>query len=311
MEKLLAIVGPTASGKTRIALELAQKLEAEIISSDSLLVYKGLDIGTAKPSKKERELVPHHLIDLVEPSENYTMSNFYNNAITAINDIRGRNKKFLVTGGTGFYLNTLINRPFNSPTGSEEVKSTLEKRLKEGERLESLHNELKKIDPSSAARIHPNDKYRISRALEVFYSTGKTMTYFRKLHQEENKSRDFEPLIIVLNPDKEELKQAITARTKKMFDDGLLDEAQGLLTKGFSAEIKPLKSIGYKEAIQLLRGLINHKEAIELINKNTIALAKRQITWFKKQPFTLWMHPIREIDRIKKAVLAFMGDPIC
>jgi tRNA dimethylallyltransferase len=311
MEKLLAIVGPTASGKTRIALELAQKLEAEIISSDSLLVYKGLDIGTAKPSKKERELVPHHLIDLVEPSENYTMSNFYNDAITAINDIRGRNKKFLVTGGTGFYLNALINRPFNSPTGSEEVKSTLEKRLKEGERLESLHNELKKIDPSSAARIHPNDKYRISRALEVFYSTGKTMTYFREMHKEENKSRDFEPLIIVLNPDKEELKQAITARTKKMFDDGLLDEVRGLLDKGFSAETKPLKSIGYKEAIQLIYGLIDNKEAVDLINKNTIALAKRQITWFKKQPFTLWMHPIREIDRIKKTTSAFMGDPSC
>jgi tRNA dimethylallyltransferase len=312
-QKLLAITGPTASGKTKIALELAQDLRAEIISSDSLLVYKGLDIGTAKPNKKERSIVPHHLIDIVEPWENYTMSNFYHDAINAISDIRSRKKNFIITGGTGFYLNALINRPFSSPAGSNEIKLKLEQRLQDGEPLINLYNELKEIDSESAKRIHPNDKYRVSRALEVFYSTGKTMTQFRKTHEKESKNKplDFEVLIIVLNPDKDELKEAIRKRTEKMFKDGLIDEVKNLLTKDCRKEMKPLKSIGYKETIQIINGSISEQEAIELINKNTNALAKRQITWFKKQPFTLWVHPIREIDRIKQSVLKFMGDEQC
>jgi len=312
-EKLIAIAGPTASGKTRVSMELAQKLGAEIISSDSLLVYKGLDIGTAKPSKKEQDLVPHHLIDIVEAWKNYTISDFYNDAIRAISDIKSRKKNFLITGGTGFYLNALINKPFSSPTSSNEVRKKLEQRLEKGETLSDLHDELKKIDTASAERIHPNDKYRISRALEVFYTTGKTMSFFRNMHKEDSKDkpRNFNPLIIVLNPDKEELKDAIITRTKKMFEDGLIDEVKKLLSKGCTPEMKPLKSIGYKETIQLINGEISCDEAILLINKNTTALAKRQITWFKKQPFTLWMHPIREINRIKETVLGFMGDPLC
>lgn len=305
-KKLLAITGPTASGKTKISLEIAKRLNSEIISSDSLLVYRGLDIGTAKPTKEEREKIHHHLIDIVEPYENYSISDFYQDAVETIRNIEERNKSFLVTGGTGFYLSALINKPFQAPSGSDEAKQNIDEKIKKGHSLSDLHKELESIDPDSAKRIHPNDKYRIFRALEVYYTSGKTMSFFRKKHKESSR-QDFETLIIVLNPDKEELISSIKTRTRKMFQDGLLDEVNTLLKKGYSKDLKPLRSIGYRESIQVISGIISPDEAIQEINKNTIALAKRQITWFKKQDFTLWVHPERDTVKIIDTALRFMG----
>ena len=298
-KKLLAIAGPTASGKTTISIELALKNNAEIISADSLLVYKHLNIGTAKPTVEERDKVRHHLIDVVEPWENYTISNFRKDALSAIDDIIVRGKRFIVTGGTGFYLNALINSTFEAPGSDPKIREDLESRLEKGTSLLELHDELKKADPDTAERVHPNDKYRILRALEVYLSTGKTMTSFRVQHQS-TKEPEFETLIIVLNPDKEELRSKIEARTKKMFDDGLIQETEILFKTGCTPDMKPLKSIGYKQAVALIAGKISKEEAFESVIKETAALAKRQITWFKKQPFTIWLHPIRDIEEIRR-----------
>ncbi|MEI6092788.1 MAG: tRNA (adenosine(37)-N6)-dimethylallyltransferase MiaA [bacterium] len=298
-ERLLAIAGPTASGKTKISIEIALARNAEIISSDSLLVYKHLDIGTAKPTKNERAVVKHHIIDVVEPWENYTISNFCKEAMTAIDEIASRKKNFIVTGGTGFYLNALINSTFEAPGVDKKIRESLEERIKNGTSFATLHSELEKTDPDTAKRVHPNDGYRIVRALEVYLSTGKTMSFFREQHQSEAK-RQFEPLIIVLNPEKEELRQSIKLRTEKMFKDGLIDELEGLFKMGCTTELKPLKSIGYKQAVELLMGKTTKEDAIQSVIKETAALAKRQITWFKKQPFTIWLHPIREIEEIRR-----------
>ncbi|MCX6112068.1 MAG: tRNA (adenosine(37)-N6)-dimethylallyltransferase MiaA [Proteobacteria bacterium] len=300
-KKLLAIAGPTASGKTKISIDLALKNNAEIISSDSLLVYKHLDIGTAKPTNEERKTIKHHLIDIVEPWDNYTISDFHKDALSAIDNISVRNKQFIVTGGAGFYLNALINSTFEAPKSDPEIRKTLENRLKEGTPLGTLHNELKSIDPETAKRVHPNDEYRILRALGVYLSTGKTMTSFRQQHQDsKNKETVFEPLIIVLNPEKEELKTNIEVRTKKMFKDGLVEETKNLLKIGCTPDMKPLKSIGYKQAMELISRKISKEEAFASVIKDTAALAKRQITWFKKQPFTIWLHPIRDIEEIRR-----------
>ena len=298
-KKLLAIAGPTASGKTSISIDLALKCNAEIISADSLLVYKHLDIGTAKPTAEERKIVRHHLIDIVEPWENYTISNFRKDALASIDDISARGKRFIVTGGTGFYLNALINSTFEAPGSDPKIRESIESRLENGTTLLELHDELEKVDPDTAKRVHPNDRYRILRALEVYLSTGKTMTSFRQQHQS-NKESDFEPLIIVLNPDKEELALRIEARTKKMFNDGLITETEELFKIGCTPEMKPLKSIGYKQAVALISGKISKEDAFASIIKETAALAKRQITWFKKQPFTIWLHPIRDIEEIRR-----------
>jgi tRNA dimethylallyltransferase len=297
--KLLAIAGPTASGKTRISIDIAIRNNAEIISSDSLLVYKHLDIGTAKPTKQERGTITHHLIDMVEPWDIYTISDFYRDAMSAIDDISARKKNFIVTGGTGFYLNALINKTFRSPGSDPEIRKKLEQRLTEGAALATLHSELEAVDPKTAKRVHPNDKYRIIRALEVYLSTGNTMTFFREQHQD-NESSDFEPQIIVLDPDKQELRSNIEARTKKMFDDGLIEEMEGLLKMGCTPDMKPLKSIGYKQATELISGKITKDQAIASVITETVALAKRQVTWFKKQPFTIWLHPIRDIEEIRR-----------
>lgn len=298
-KRLLAIAGPTASGKTKISIEIASVCNSEIISSDSLLVYKHLDIGTAKPTKEERKAIKHHLIDIVEPWDAYTISDFRRDAMTAIEEVTSRKKGFLVTGGTGFYLNALINSTFDAPESDKNIRKSLEDRIKNGTKLSTLYSELESIDPETAKRVHTNDGYRIVRALEVFLSTGKTMSFFRTQHQAESKTI-FDPLIIVLNPEKEELRRNIEIRTKKMFKDGLVDELKELFKTGCTPELKPLKSIGYKQATGYLLGKITKEEAMQSVISETVALAKRQITWFKKQPFTIWLHPIREIEEIRR-----------
>lgn len=298
-KRLLAIAGPTASGKTKISLEIALERNSEIISSDSLLVYKHLDIGTAKPTKEERKIIKHHLIDIVEPWDTYTSSDFCRDAKTAIEGIEARKKNFIITGGTGFYLNALINSTFDAPGSDKKIRESLEDRIKNGTKLLTLHRELESIDPETAKRVHPNDGYRIVRALEVYLSTGKTMSFFREQHQTESKAQ-FEPLIIVLNLEKEELRHNIEIRTKKMFEDGLIDELKELFKIGCTPDLKPLKSIGYKQATEYLLGKITKEEAIQSVISETVALAKRQVTWFKKQPFTIWLHPIREIEEIRR-----------
>jgi len=297
--KIVVIAGPTASGKTPVSMNIAEEINAEIISADSLLVYKHMDIGTAKPTIEERKRVTHHLIDIVEPWEEYTSSKYRIDAVAAIEDIKTRGKKFIVVGGTGFYINALINQTFDAPKADPALRAELEARS-------DLYEELKKVDPASAARIHPNDRYRTVRAMEVFYATKRTMTHFREEH-EKNKVKEFEPLIIVLNPSKEEQIKNIEGRTQKMLRDGLVDEVKGLLKMGASPDHKPMQSIGYKQAVDFINGRINKEEMAESIRTETLALAKRQVTWFKKREDTKWYHPLNDIGRIRNDIIGFIS----
>ncbi|MFH1224148.1 MAG: tRNA (adenosine(37)-N6)-dimethylallyltransferase MiaA [Pseudomonadota bacterium] len=296
--KLLVVAGPTASGKTTISMKIAEKMGAEITSADSLLVYKRMDIGTAKPSKKEREQVPHHLIDVVEPSEEYTVSDYREDAVSKMEEIKSRGKDFIVAGGTGFYINALINETFKTPKADPELRKELEEK-------KDLYEELKKIDPQSAERIHPNDKYRTVRAMEVYYTSKKTMTQFREEHKKISKR--MEPLIIVLNPSKEELLKNIDIRTNKMLRMGLVEEVNDLIKSGISTNLKPMKSIGYKQAVDFIQGRITEDEMTKNIRAETAALAKRQVTWFKKQEHTRWYHPVKDMDRIRNDIVSFIG----
>jgi tRNA dimethylallyltransferase len=303
-KKLVIIAGPTASGKTQVSIDIAKGLEAQIISADSMLIYKRMNIGTAKPNRQEMQGIEHHLIDIVEPWETYTVSDYENDALSIINKIYDNNSTPLICGGTGFYINALINGTFSTPAPSPEVRKKLNEDLKNGKTLKQLHSDLKKIDPQTASRVHENDSYRIFRALEVYYSTGKSMSYFRSIHETAKNTR-FKPLIIVLSPEKGILKERIKKRTTKMFQDGLLKEVKELLDAGCSKELKPMKSIGYKQAIEHLEGLMSLEEAMENIIKETTALAKRQITWFKKRDHTKWIDPTA-IKDIQKEIKNFL-----
>jgi len=300
VKKLFAIAGPTASGKTRIALDIAEANGMEIVSADSMQVYRYMDIGTAKPSPEERKRVKHHLIDVVDPDSKYTVSDFCNDAADAISTIESRNKGFIVCGGTGFYLNALINGTFDAPPSDPVAREKLESRAESDEELYKMHNELKAIDPETASRVHPNDRYRIIRALEVYQLSGKNMSFYRDKHLSNKKLS--QSLMIVLNPEKEELVRNIKARTETIIKAGLIDEVKKLLAMGYSQELKPLKSIGYLQAVQFINGKLDIKEAKEEIIKGTVALAKRQLTWFKKQTNTVWLHPVKDYCQIKKEI---------
>ncbi len=297
-KRLLAIAGPTASGKTKIAIDIATDNNMEIISADSMQIYKYMDIGTAKPSSEERKKIKHHMIDIIEPNANYTVSDFCDDSTEAVARIEQNRKTPLVCGGTGFYLNALINGTFNTPPSDPAIRQKLEPRAEDKTELYKMHEELQKIDPTTAARIHPNDKYRIVRALEVYYITGNTMSYYRETHNSVKKEKS--SLMIVLNPDKEELIRNIKERTAQMLREGLVDEVKGLLSMGYSPDLKPFKSIGYLETVRFIQGAINMEELNEDIIKQTAALAKRQLTWFKKQKNTIWLHPVKDLAKIKE-----------
>lgn len=303
-DRLFIIAGPTASGKTQLSIELANRNQAEIISADSMQVYRKLDIGTAKPSIKERTLVKHHLIDVVEPDETFTVSDFFLKARATKNELDKINKPNIVCGGTGFYLNALINGLFPAPSSNTEIRGELEKRAESSVELSKMYEELTKVDAESAKRIHPNDKYRIVRALEVYLITGNTMTHYRELHNETK--NPIKSLMIVLNPKKEILHSNIKTRTELMFKNGLVEEVKQILESGYLRQLKPLKSIGYLQTIAFLDGKISLDQAKEDIIKETTALAKRQLTWFKKQLNTVWLDPSVGIDRIEQKFKDFL-----
>ncbi len=304
MIELFAIAGPTASGKTSIAMEIAELNRIEIVSADSMQVYRYMDIGTAKPSKEDRKRVKHHLIDIVDPDVDYTVSDFCDDAAETISTMKKDNTKYIICGGTGFYLNALINGTFNTPPSDPEIRQKLEPLAEDKQELYRMHDELKKIDPATAEKVHPNDKYRIVRALEVYYISGKTMSFYRDAHSESKKNT--RSLMIVLSLEKEELLRNIKTRTEDMIKAGLIDEVKGLISKGYQPSLKPLKSIGYLQAVRLISGQLSLEDAKNDIIKQTAALAKRQLTWFKKQPNTMWLHPVKDRVKIKEEAERFL-----
>jgi tRNA dimethylallyltransferase len=282
---MFLILGVTASGKGRLAFDLAQDMDAEVISIDSMKVYRRMDIGTAKPSIEARRRVKYHLIDIIEPSDSFSVGAFRDAALDAAARIKSRNKKVIAVGGTALYIKALLYGLFEGPGTDRNVRAELQEKARlHG--LAELHRELTTLDPQAAERINPNDSKRIIRALEVHRITGKPISSLQRQWNGHGAARDW--TIIGLRREKTEESKRINRRVKEMIEAGLVDEVKSLL-----AEDKPLSkqarcAIGYAEIIEYLNGKIELEDAVELVKKNTRRLAKNQRTWFKTFADVRW-----------------------
>jgi len=303
LNKVLVILGPTGVGKTQVSLKLADILQGEIVSLDSRLVYKYMNIGTAKPTKKEMKKIAHHLIDIVYPDEKFTAADYGKKARGVIKAIIERRKQPIVVGGSGLYLKALTKGFFQGPKADEQLRE----RLREEEsRLGPyyLSEKLKEVDPKAAERIHRNDLVRIIRALEVYELTGKSIT----LLQEKG---DYEPfelnfVKVGLTLDRKRLYERIDRRVDKMISEGFLDEAKGLREKGYSSELKAFKTVGYQDLFSYLEGNIDFSSAVDRIKLNTRHYAKRQLTWFRKDQEIKWLDA--EKKNLIELILKYFGE---
>lgn len=284
---LLAIVGPTASGKSDVALHIAQKIGGEIISADSMQVYRYFDIGTAKPSKEEQLLVRHHLIDIVDPDESYNAAQFAADVSRIVPEIVARGHIPILAGGTGLYIRAAVTGFLFPSTGrDEQYRRALEQEAKMFGN-EHLWEKLRIVDPVSAARIHINDQVRIVRALEVFQQSGLPVS--QQAERGLQVSERYDCLMVCLNRDRIELYERINLRTERMLAAGWIAETEFLLAKGCDTRKGPLAALGYAEIINYLYGKSTMEETVELIKRNTRRFAKRQLTWFRREEDAVWL----------------------
>jgi tRNA dimethylallyltransferase len=282
---LIAIVGPTGSGKSALALRLARERGGEIVSCDSLQVYRGLDVGSAKATREERAAVPHHLLDVVEPEEAFSAADYARQARTALSGIAARGRLPIVAGGTGLYLKALLQGLFEGPARDEPLRGRLAAMaVRFGDAR--LHRLLARVDPEAAARLPARDRVRVVRALEVFWTTGRPLSAHHRTGSEP--LRGFFPRLVGIAPDRGALRQAIERRTRQMFQGGLLEEVRGLLARGLPPDSRPLRSIGYRQAVAVLQGKMARPEAERDIVAATLRFAKRQMTWFRHQAEVTW-----------------------
>ena len=304
MERVvIVIVGPTCSGKTNLSLKFAQLIPSEIISADSRQIYKYLDIGTATPSKQQLEKIPHHLLDILDPSENYDASLFEKDAELLIEQIFQKNKTPIVVGGSGLYIKALIDGIFDTSAKDLDYrKELLQKRLEFGK--EFLHEELKKVDPSSSKTIHPKNWKRVIRALEVLHTTGEPIWKHHQM-QSTSKEKKYDFKQFGLNWDRKILYENIEKRVDWMIKKGLIYEVKNILEMGYNKNFNSLNTVGYKEIIQYLDGIISLERAIELIKRNTRHYAKRQLTWFKKDKRIHWfeLENLSELDQVVEEII--------
>jgi tRNA dimethylallyltransferase len=280
------IIGPTAVGKTDLALAIARDLDAEIVGGDSRQVYRFLDIGTAKPSLAQRHTVPHHLIDLLNPDEPLNAAGFAQLAWGCLHAIEARGKQPLVVGGSGLYIRALTDGLFAGPGANPRLRIALEAEA-HSLGLQALHDRLATVDQTAANRIHPHDRVRIIRALEIYTVTGKPISQWQ--HQRQNPVRPRTFVLIGLTRDREDLRQRIGARTEAMLQMGLEGEVRKVLGMGYSSALPTLQSVGYGEIVAYLGGAYNLAQARELIEHHTWRLAKRQMTWFRRIPDIHWI----------------------
>jgi len=299
---LVVICGPTAGGKTRLALELADGLSLEAVSADSRQIYQGMDIGTAKASPEERALLPHHLIDVVRPDEPFTADDFRRLGRTAIENTFRRGRRPLVVGGTGLYIRVLTEGLVPAPGPNPEIRRRLET-LEERRGPTALHRLLGRFDPDLARRLHPMDRVRALRGLEVYLQGGKPLSLFQREH--EFSDRPFRTLKIGLAPPRELLYRQIDARVEDMFAAGLVDEVKGLLRLGYSPDLKAFRGIGYAETLKFLGGELSLAETVELVQRNTRRFAKRQLTWFCQDPEIIWFETWKESVKIRPLIEKF------
>jgi len=282
MKPIIGILGPTAVGKSKLAIKLAQELKTEIISADSMQIYKKFDIGTAKASAEERSLIKHHLIDVIEPDANFSSYLFKKQTQLILADFEKRNLTPIIVGGTGFFFKNLLYQfDFEEGTNLEEIRAELQSKQKEFGN-EYLHNLLKEVDPVSAEIIHVNDGKKITRALEIFYTTG------QKKSEGKNEQKPLYPYILfVLNRDREKLYDDINKRVDIMVEQGLIDEVEQLY-KSLPKNCQSLKGIGYKELIPYFKGECSLQQSLDLIKQHSRNYAKRQITFYKKMD-VIWL----------------------
>lgn len=289
-EPIVALIGPTAIGKTALSIELAQKHNFEIISVDSMQVYKYMDIGTAKISKDEMQGVPHHLIDVVFPDQDFDAVLFEKMALAAMQDILSRGKRVLLTGGTGLYLRSLLEGLSQKLPNFPEIRKELEQQL-EKEGREKLHEQLSLLDRSSAERIHVNDTHRLLRAIEINKGTGKKWSDLIKEHASNKEVRFSNFLTIGLTCERQQLYKRIGQRTGIMLDCGFEEEVIKLLNNGYDETLKSMRSIGYSHMVKKVKGEWSHETMIEKLTRDTRRYAKRQYTWFNRMEEIKWFEP--------------------
>jgi tRNA dimethylallyltransferase len=296
---LVAILGPTASGKTSLSLHVAGQMQGEIVSCDSVAVYREFEIGTAKPSKEERQRVPHHLIDIAGPEELVTAGDYSRLARQAIAEIAARGNLPIVVGGSGLYLRALLEGLFPGPPRSAELRLRLRERASE-RGTDYLHKLLRRMDPAAAETIHANDVPKVVRALEVSISARVPMTGLWQ--QGRDALQGFRILRVGLNPDREALYARINQRAREMFSAGLLEETRMLIDR-YGTSVWPLNSLGYKQAMQHLRGELSLEQAIAAAQQGHRNYAKRQMTWFRREPEVAWITDFGSNPAVQKQVV--------
>lgn len=303
---LVILTGPTAVGKTKLSIELAKKINGEIVSADSMQVYRRMNIGTAKITENEKEGIPHHLIDILEPWEDFNVVAFQNYARNAVEEIHQRGKIPIVTGGTGFYIQALL---YGIDFTENENDSLLRKQLEAESEIDggvSLHQYLMQIDPVAAQSIHPNNRKRVIRAVEFYKLTG------QKISDHNESQRLNEPIYnsayFVLNMDREKLYQRIDYRVDLMLRDGLVDEVKKLLDEGCTPDMVSMQGLGYKEIIRYLYHEISLEEAVYILKRDTRHFAKRQLTWFRRERDVIWLEKENREDVVLDAILTSLNE---
>lgn len=287
------LTGATATGKTAVAIELARQLDAEIVSLDSMTVYRGMDIGTAKPSPAEQAHIPHHLLDIVDPADEYSVAQYVEDAERTVREIRARGREVLFVGGTPLYLKSLVRGLFEGPPANWELREQIEEEL-EAVGQAALHERLQQVDPLAAAAIHPHDTRRMIRALEVFRATGEPLSH-QQLQFDDGRRAE-ECRVFVLRRERKELHQRIEGRVEAMIDVGLVDEVRGLTAGGKQLGRTARQAVGYQESLAHLAGECDRAQMIERIKVRTRRFAKRQGTWFRSLSECRFVDVAGEVD---------------
>ncbi len=300
MEKVIVICGPTASGKTSLSIELAKKVNGEIVSADSMQIYKEMDIGTAKPTIKEMQGIKHYLLDYVLPEERYSVAQYKQDAKNAIKEILCKGKIPIVVGGTGLYINSLIYEiEYNNIKIDEKYRKQLEE-IEQKEGLQKLYKMALEIDPIAMEKISKNDKKRIIRVLEIYKATGKTKT--EQEIESRKKPVEYDYRVYAINWDREILYQRINKRVDIMIEQGLIEEVQNILNK-YKSFPTAMQGLGYKEVVDYIKGIYTKEQMIEKIKMETRRYAKRQLTWFRKNKKTIWIDGTKDIQDNVKIIL--------
>lgn len=296
---VIVVAGATASGKTALSEYIAQLLPVEIISADSRQIYRQLTIGTAKPSAELLQRIPHHFVDIVEPDQPYNAGQFGGEAASTVADICARGRVPVVVGGSGLYVRALCDGLFNDDTAADiqQHRLLLQQRI-ETEGIDALYAELLRVDPVSAQRYSDRNPRRIQRALEYYAATGQPLS---EAHKQQQQQRSFRTLYTAIDMERAALYERINRRTEQMFADGIVEETEAVLARGYSPELNALNTVGYKECLALLRGELTREAAIDLVQQNTRRYAKRQLTWFRRIESMLWLSG--SIETIAKKIV--------